>query len=130
MVSVVVMSDWRPYDPCNDNLPSRPEDDPIAEAHRRAREELSEELRARHERIRENVRQSIDNAIRAREESEARLGRNQDYAKQRLESTQKKTCKLHRDCREVDEMVRSAGGRVLRMTNGDEVIVLSAHHEK
>jgi hypothetical protein len=93
---------WRPFEPCLDNYPSTPVDDPIAEARRRAREELKA--------MRDVPGPSF-------------------YERKRLESTQKKTCKLHRDCREADEMVRAAGGRLFKINDGLEVVVMTAKHE-
>lgn len=50
------------------------------------------------------------------------------YVQRRLESTRKRTCKLHSDCRAADEMTRAAGGRTVKV--GDtEVIVMTAKHE-
>lgn len=96
---------WRPFEPCLDNYPSRPEDDPIKEARRRAREEMK------------SIRDVPGPSFLERHS-------NDEYARKRLESTQKRTCKLHRDCREADEMVRAAGGRTW---NG--YVLMTAHHE-
>lgn len=51
----------------------------------------------------------------------------EENRKLRMESVMVKSCKFHKDCRAADEMVRAAGGRVIKVGN-IEVITMHAKH--
>lgn len=95
---------WRPYEPCNEPTEA-PEPEPNAD-----RCAVCGNPRNPH-RYRHIFVSEVD-------------------AKKRSESTQKKTCKLHRDCRAADEMVRAAGGRTISYGLARDYVVMTAHHEK
>lgn len=64
--------------------------------------------------------QCAENVLKAATDTE-------ENRKLRMESVMVKSCKFHKDCRAADEMVRAAGGRVVKI-GAMEVIVMSAKH--